>query len=134
MLRQMRQRATESLLSARQVVLSACGPANIQAESLPCEAAGLALYMLVPRTSDLLFNLESEKDVVATAEAWQARGPARLPGIADGGGGEAVGGNPAVISSGSPGDLGGSAVAASAAARTGSGGGSGHGGAHRRTT
>ena len=78
MLRQLRQRATEALSSSREIVLSACGPADIQAESLPCEAAGLALYVLVPRTSDLLFNLESEKLVVATAETWQARGPARV--------------------------------------------------------
>ena len=39
---------------------------------------GLALYVLVPRTSDLLFNLESNKLVVATAETWQARGLTHL--------------------------------------------------------
>ncbi len=78
MLRQLRQRASEALSTARQIVLSAGGPADIQAEVLPCEAVGLALYVLVPRASDLLFNLESNPLVVATADAWQARGVARL--------------------------------------------------------
>ena len=73
MLRQLRQRASEALSTARQVVLSAGGPADIQAEVLPCEAVDLALYVLVPRTSDLLFNLESNTLVVATADTWQAR-------------------------------------------------------------
>lgn len=78
MIHQLRQRAGEALAAARQVVLSAGGPADIQAEALPCEALGLTLYVLVPRTSDLLFNLESKPLVVATADAWQARGEARL--------------------------------------------------------
>ncbi len=78
MLRQLRQRASETLSTARQIVLSAGGPADIQAETLPCEAVGLALYVLVARTSDLLFNLESNPLVVVTAETWQLRGVARL--------------------------------------------------------
>ncbi|MDP2659569.1 MAG: hypothetical protein Q8R28_02410 [Dehalococcoidia bacterium] len=78
MLRQLRQRASEALSTARQIVLSAFGPADIQAEALPCESVGLALYVLVPRTSDLLFNLESSKLVVGTADTWQLRGAARL--------------------------------------------------------
>ena len=78
MLRQLRLRAGAALSTARQIVLSAGGPADIQAEVLPCEAVGLALYVLVPRTSDLLFNLESNTLVVATADTWQARGVARL--------------------------------------------------------
>ncbi|MDP2949087.1 MAG: hypothetical protein Q8P22_06075 [Chloroflexota bacterium] len=78
MLRQLRQRASEALSTARQIVLSAFGPADIQAEVLPCESVGLALYVLVPRTSDLLFNLESRTLVVVTADTWQARGMARL--------------------------------------------------------
>lgn len=78
MLRQLRLRASEALSTARQVVLSTFGPADIQAESLSCESVGLALYVLVPRTSDLLFNLENNTLVVATAETWQVRGVARL--------------------------------------------------------
>lgn len=78
MIQQLRQRVSEALATASQVVLSAYGPADVQAEVLPCEAVGLAIYVLVPRTSDLLFNLESNPLVVATAEAWQVRGEARL--------------------------------------------------------
>ena len=78
MLRQLRQRAREALSPARQIVLSTCGPADIQADLLPCEALGLVLYVLVARTSDLLFNLESRTQVVANAETWQLRGVARL--------------------------------------------------------
>jgi len=77
-LQQLRERASEALSGARQIVLSSCGPADIQAESLSCEAVGLALYVLVPRTSDLLFNLEHNTLVVATADTWQARGIVRL--------------------------------------------------------
>ena len=78
MLHQLREQASEALSSARQIVLSACGPADIQAEVLPCESVGLALYVLVPWRSDLLFNLESSTLVVGTAETWQVRGEARL--------------------------------------------------------
>ena len=78
MLQKLRQRASEALATARQIVLSSYGPADIQAEVLPCEALGLALYVLVPRTADLLFNLENNALVVATADTWQARGVARL--------------------------------------------------------
>lgn len=77
-LRQLRKRASEALSAARHIVLSTVGPAEIQAEALPCEAVGLALYVLVARTSDLLFNLESNSLVVATADTWQMRGVARL--------------------------------------------------------
>jgi len=65
-------------LTQHKIVLSTSGPAEIQAETLHCEAVGLALYVLVMRTSDLLFNLESNPQVVATAETWQLRGVVRL--------------------------------------------------------
>jgi hypothetical protein len=78
-LHQLRQQAREALSSVRQIVLSTYGPAEIQAESLPCEAVGLALYVLVPTTSDLLFNLESDGHmVVATSDTWQLRGVAHV--------------------------------------------------------
>jgi hypothetical protein len=77
-LHKFRQQASEVLATASQIVLSAGGPADIQAEVLSCEAVGLSLYVLVPRTSDLLFNLENNSVVVATAETWQIRGVALL--------------------------------------------------------
>ena len=78
MLSRLRQRAHEVLESSQQVVLSTDGPAEIQAEALRCETLGLSLYVLVPRTSDLLFNLENRTLVVVTADTWQARGTAHL--------------------------------------------------------
>ena len=78
MLHQLRQHASEALSTVRQIVLSTNGPADIQAETLSCESIGLALYVLIARTSDLLFNLESNTLVVATADSWQMRGVARL--------------------------------------------------------
>ena len=78
MLHQLRQHASEALSTVRQIVLSTNGPADIQAETLSCESIGLALYVLVARTSDLLFNLESNALIVATADTWQMRGVARL--------------------------------------------------------
>lgn len=78
MLSQLRQRAREVLSSTHQVVISTDGPAEIQADSLRCEALGLSLYVLVPRASDLLFNLENTSLVVATADTWQARGSAHV--------------------------------------------------------
>jgi len=77
-LSELRQRASEAISTPCEIVLSASGPADIQAEVLPCEAVGLTLYVLVARTSDLLFNLESNPSVVVTAHAWQARGMARI--------------------------------------------------------
>jgi hypothetical protein len=77
-LRQLRQKAHEAFESTNRIVLSTDGPAEIQAEALRCEALGLSLYVLVPRASDLLFNLENRALVVVTADSWQARGTARL--------------------------------------------------------
>jgi hypothetical protein len=77
-LRQLRQRASDVLSGTHQVVLSTDGPAEIQVEALRCEALGLLLYVLVPRASDLLFNLENSALVVATTDTWQARGTARV--------------------------------------------------------
>jgi hypothetical protein len=77
-LEHLRKRASEALATAGQVVLSTWGPADIQAERLACESLDVVFYVLVPRTSDLLFNLETNEAVVATAETWQVRGMARL--------------------------------------------------------
>jgi hypothetical protein len=73
-LNHLRQRVTETLSSARVATLSTHGAAGIQANVFPCESVGLGLYLLVPRTSDHLFNLEQNPEVVVTTEAWQLRG------------------------------------------------------------
>ena len=76
MLNHLRQRVTETLSTARTVTLSTHGAAGIQANVFPCESVDLELYFLIPRTSDHLFNLEHNPEVVVTTETWQVRGVA----------------------------------------------------------
>jgi len=81
MLNHLRQRVMETLSAARAATLSTHGAAGIQANVFPCESVDLDLYLLVPRTSDHLFNLEHDPEVVVSTETWQVRGVA---GIAPG--------------------------------------------------
>jgi hypothetical protein len=74
MLNHLRQRVTETLSVAKAATLSTHGAAGIQANVFPCESLDLGLYFLVPRTSDHLFNLEYNPEVVVTTESWQVRG------------------------------------------------------------
>ena len=78
MLNHLRERVTETLSTARAATLSTHGAAGIQANVFPCESAGLWLYLLVPRTSDHLLNLEHKPEVVVTTESWQLRGVAGI--------------------------------------------------------
>ena len=78
MLSHLRQRVSETLSTAKAATLATHGAAGIQANVFACESTGLLLYMLVPRTSDHLFNLEHNREVVVTTEAWQLRGVAGI--------------------------------------------------------
>ena len=78
MLNHLRQRVTETLSAATAATLSTHGAAGIQASIFPCESVDLGLYLLVPRTSDHLFNLEYNPEAVVTTETWQVRGIARI--------------------------------------------------------
>lgn len=82
MLDYLRQRVIDLLGPVQVVTLSTCGRAGIQAQVLPCEAHGLHLYVLVPLTSEHLYNLELDPEAVVTTGEWQLRGTARhlLPG------------------------------------------------------
>jgi len=73
-----RQRAVEVLKTPCRAVLATSGPAGLQASEVPCQALGLVLYLLVPRTSDHLFNLEHEPHVTVLAGEWEVRGEAQL--------------------------------------------------------
>lgn len=77
MLNHLRRRVIDLLEPTRVVTISTCGPAGIQAQVLPVVAKGLRLYILVPTTSEHLFNLEQQPIVVATTAEWQLRGHAR---------------------------------------------------------
>lgn len=78
MLEHLRRRVSEALSKTREATLSTFGPARLQAAVVLCEFENLRLYALIPRTSDQRFNLETNPDVVATADGWQLRGRGRI--------------------------------------------------------
>ena len=80
MLDHLRQHIAAALAPTQAATLATSGPAGLQADLLPCAASGLLLYLLLPRTSDHLLNLETDPIVVVTAADWQVRGRARLLG------------------------------------------------------
>src|SRR5512142_1802215 len=82
MLNYAHQQVAEALGKARIAILATSGPAGVQASEVLCEAQDLALYLLVPRTSDHLFNLEHNPNVTLLATGWELKGEARvlLPG------------------------------------------------------
>ena len=78
MLDHLRRRIAAALAPAQAATLATSGPAGLQADLLPCAASDLLLYLLLPRTSDHLLNLEADPAVVVTAADWQVRGRARV--------------------------------------------------------
>ena len=78
MLDHLRRQVCAALVEVHQVMLASCGPAELQASLVPCAARDLCLYLLVPRASDHLYNLEADSHVVIATPAWEVRGQARL--------------------------------------------------------
>src|SRR5574341_624459 len=78
MLDKLRDRAAQILAETHFCTLATTGPAGIQASMVPCAGRGTTLYLLVPDTSDHLFNLEIEPEVAVTAETWHMRGTADI--------------------------------------------------------
>ncbi len=73
-----RQRVIDALRVPRSAVLATSGPAGVQAGEFRCEADGLDLYLLLPRTSDHLFNLEQQPGVTLLTAGWELKGEARV--------------------------------------------------------
>ena len=73
-----RQRAIEVLKIPRSAVLATNGPAGVQVSEFPCEALDLELYLLVPQTSDHLFNLEHVSTVSLLTDKWELKGEAQI--------------------------------------------------------
>ena len=73
-----RQRAIEVLKVPRRAVLATSGPAGVQVSEFPCEALELELYLLVPQTSDHLFNLENVSTVSLLTDIWDLKGEAQI--------------------------------------------------------
>ena len=72
------QRALEALGNPRVAVRVTNGPAGVQVSEFPCAALGLSLYLLVPQTSDHLFNLEYESTVTLLIARCELKGKARI--------------------------------------------------------
>jgi len=73
-----RQRAVEVLRASRTAVLATSGPAGVQASKVSCEGLDLTVYILVPRVSDHLFNLENDPRVTLLTSAWELKGKAQV--------------------------------------------------------
>jgi len=78
MLNHLRQHIAARLANARSATLASSGPAGLQAQVVPCAASGVQLYLLLPRTSDQLLNLEHDPAVVMTTAEWQVWGRAQI--------------------------------------------------------
>jgi hypothetical protein len=78
MLNHLRQHIAATLANVRSATLASSGPAGLQAQVVPCTASGVLLYLLLPRTSDQLLNLEHDPAVVVTTAEWQVWGQARV--------------------------------------------------------
>ena len=73
-----RQRAIEALGTPCTAVLVTSGPAGVQASEFRCETMDLDLYLLVPQTSDHLFNLEHESTVTLLMARCEVKGKAQI--------------------------------------------------------
>ena len=78
MLNHLRHHVAATLRHVHSATLATSGPAGLQAHVVPCAANGIQLYLLLPRTSDHLLNLESDPEVVVTTAEWQVVGAARI--------------------------------------------------------
>jgi hypothetical protein len=78
MLNHLRQHIAAALENARSATLATSGPAGLQAHVALCAASGVRLYLLLPRTSDQLLNLDHDPAVVVTTAEWQVWGRGRV--------------------------------------------------------
>ena len=82
MLDSLRDRATQLLIDTPNCTLATSGPAGVQASTVACQLKDDALILLLPNTSDHLFNLEHEPEVALAAEGWHLQGTAEIIGSA----------------------------------------------------
>jgi hypothetical protein len=80
----LRARALAAISAAGHCTLSTAGPAGVQASIVACLVHGGCVYLLVPSTSDQLFNLEYAGETVLTTAEWSLRGTALLLAPSDG--------------------------------------------------
>lgn len=83
MIESLKERVTQALQKVSAATVSTKGPGGIQAGFFPCEALGLTIFFLIPAASDVLFNLESEKDLVVTTPKWQMEGESKVLNLSE---------------------------------------------------
>ncbi len=83
MLDHLRAKAEQAFSTARTVILTSCGPAGLQADSVLCQSDGLRFYLLVPHTSDQLLNLEQSPAILLITTDWKLRGTALVLSAAE---------------------------------------------------
>ena len=76
MLDKLRAQAFQAFFATPNCTLSTVGPAGLRASNVALAVESDCLYMLIPNTSDHIFNLESEQTIVLTARKWQLSGSA----------------------------------------------------------
>jgi hypothetical protein len=72
------QRVKDLLSTIHTVLVATSGPAGILVDEFPCEAVNLDLVLLVPITSDHLFNLEHDPNMRLSSPGWQMNAHARV--------------------------------------------------------
>lgn len=76
MLDRLRDQAFQALTATSHCTLSTVGPAGLCASNVALAVESNRLYVLIPNTSDHLFNLEQDTAVALTAETWELTGQA----------------------------------------------------------
>ncbi len=74
MLDKLRAQALKMMAAKPACTLATSGPAGLQASLVSLKICELQIFIEVPITSDHLFNLEHQEEVVLTAGTWQLRG------------------------------------------------------------
>jgi hypothetical protein len=69
-----RERAIAILKTASIAVLATVGSAGVLVSEFSCEAVELDLFLLIPTTSDHLFNLEQDGRVAIHTNQWELTG------------------------------------------------------------
>lgn len=68
----------DALKIPKRVIMATNGPAGLLASEFICESDELKLYILIPKTSDHLFNLESDLSVSLVTDVWELKGQAHI--------------------------------------------------------
>ena len=83
MLDSLRDRATQLLSDTVTCTLATSGPAGVQASTVDCKVKEADFILLIPNTSDHLFNLEHKPEVALATKRWNLQATTEILGNAD---------------------------------------------------